>query len=362
MRPRLLASLAIALPLSAGGFYLAFRHVPFGDLWAYGARIDYAWVLPALVVTILGFACRILRWQMILAPSQRVPFSAAYHAMVIGFALNCVLPGRAGEIARPLVLRKIRQVPFLTALSTVAAERLFDLAAVLTLLIPALATIDATPGQSIEFQGYRLDHTLLTRITQGSWAGLGLLLLGIVLLAWPGSRRRLLLLAHRVGTVLRPGKAGPLQRLVDRCLVGIASGVEHAAQGLLCFQRPLILAGILGTTLLAWALNVLAFYIFSFGTPGVRLGPLEMGFVLVVICIFIALPSVPGYWGVWEAGGVFALSVYGIAAAEAAGFTLFIHALQLLPVLAAGWYSSLRVGFRRSDLAAPPRDPGQGPA
>ena len=28
---------------------------------------------------------------------------------------------------------------------------------------------------------------------------------------------------------------------------------------------------------------------------------------MIIICFFIALPSVPGYWGIWEAGGVFAL-------------------------------------------------------
>jgi uncharacterized membrane protein YbhN (UPF0104 family) len=350
MRPRLLASIAIALILSAAGFYLAFRHVPFRDLWAYGERIDYLWLLPSLAATILCYVFRILRWQLILAPSQRVPFAAVYHAMMIGFAVNCVLPARAGEIARPLVLRKTHGVPFITALSTVAAERLFDLAAVLTLLIPALATVNPAAGHTVVFQGYALDSLLLARLTQGAWTGLGLLILGLALLAWPHSRRLLMRLVHRGVMILRPGKVGTPQRLVDRCLAGITRGVESAAQGLLCFQRPLLLAGVLGTTLLVWGLNIASLYLFSLGSPGIRLGPLEMGFVLVVICIFIALPSVPGYWGVWEAAGVFALSVYGTPAAEAAGFTLVSHALQILPVVLAGWYSGLRVGLRRSDL------------
>lgn len=351
MRPRLLASIALALILSAAGFYLAVRHVPFKDLWAYGARIDYLWLLPSLAATVLCYVFRILRWQLILAPSQRVPFAAVYHAMMIGFAVNCVLPARAGEIARPLVLRNTRQVPFATALSTVAAERLFDMAAVLLLLIPTLATVNPAAGRTVRFQEYDLDAALLAHLTRGAWAGLGLLILGLAVLAWPSSRGLLLGLVRRAIMRVRPARAGALQRMADRGLAGINRTVDHAARGLLCFQRPLLLAGVMGTTLLVWGLNIASFYLFSLGTPGIRLRPLEMGFVLVVICVFIALPSVPGYWGVWEAAGVFALSVYGIEAAEALGFTLVSHALQILPVVLAGWYSALRVGLRRSDMA-----------
>ena len=72
--------------------------------------------------------------------------------------------------------------------------------------------------------------------------------------------------------------------------------------------------------------------------------------MMVIICFFIALPSVPGYWGLWEAAGVFALTYLGIAHEPAAGYTLFSHALQILPVIAAGWISCLLLGFRWSEI------------
>jgi hypothetical protein len=63
--------------------------------------------------------------------------------------------------------------------------------------------------------------------------------------------------------------------------------------------------------------------------------------VMVIICLFIALPSVPGYWGLWEAGGVFAMSLFGIPENAAAGFTLANHAVQLFPVIIVGFISAV---------------------
>jgi uncharacterized membrane protein YbhN (UPF0104 family) len=62
---------------------------------------------------------------------------------------------------------------------------------------------------------------------------------------------------------------------------------------------------------------------------------------MVIICFFISLPSVPGWWGLWEAAGVFALSLFGVSSKEAAGFTLANHALQVFPVIIVGLTSAM---------------------
>ena len=79
--------------------------------------------------------------------------------------------------------------------------------------------------------------------------------------------------------------------------------------------------------------------------------------MMVIICFFISLPSVPGWWGLWEAGGVFALSLFGISAKDAAGFTLANHAIQVIPVILIGIVSAMilsvnirRMSFEGKDL------------
>ena len=66
--------------------------------------------------------------------------------------------------------------------------------------------------------------------------------------------------------------------------------------------------------------------------------------VMVIICFFIALPSVPGFWGLWEAGGVFAMALFGVSSKDAAGFTLTNHAVQVFPVIIVGLMSAVYTG------------------
>jgi len=68
---------------------------------------------------------------------------------------------------------------------------------------------------------------------------------------------------------------------------------------------------------------------------------LEITAMMIIICFFIALPSVPGFWGIWEAGGVFALLLFGVSSKDAAGFTLVNHAVQVFPVIFVGLISAM---------------------
>ncbi|PQP33773.1 hypothetical protein C6A37_11205, partial [Desulfobacteraceae bacterium SEEP-SAG9] len=78
--------------------------------------------------------------------------------------------------------------------------------------------------------------------------------------------------------------------------------------------------------------------------PGIGLSYLELFTVMIIICFFIALPSVPGFWGLWEAGGVFALTLFGVSSKDAAGFTLANHAVQMFPVIIVGLISAVITG------------------
>ena len=76
------------------------------------------------------------------------------------------------------------------------------------------------------------------------------------------------------------------------------------------------------------------------GCPGIDLSFAQILAVMIIICFFIALPSVPGFWGIWEAGGVFGLALFGVTAKNAAGYTLANHAVQVFPVIFAGLVSA----------------------
>ncbi|MDP3285228.1 MAG: hypothetical protein Q8M56_12435, partial [Desulfobacterales bacterium] len=46
----------------------------------------------------------------------------------------------------------------------------------------------------------------------------------------------------------------------------------------------------------------------------------------------------------WEAGGIFAMSLFGVSAKDAAGYTLINHVIQMVPVIIAGLVSAMITG------------------
>jgi hypothetical protein len=129
--------------------------------------------------------------------------------------------------------------------------------------------------------------------------------------------------------------------VINRVSKPLTSFVENFAQGFHLVRYPKRLFACISLSLMIWSLSALSFYLFSLGSPGIDLTFLELSAVMVIIMFFIALPSVPGFWGLWEAGGVFALSLFGISARDAAGFTLANHAVQMFPVIIMGFVSAI---------------------
>lgn len=124
---KLTLSLLAGTVISAAALYFALRNVPLNRLGDYFSAINYLWAVPSVVMVVLCFLLRALRWQVILGSNRKIGFWRAYHPMMIGFLINCVLPGRVGEVARPIILQRKEAVPFSTGLATVAAERVFDI-------------------------------------------------------------------------------------------------------------------------------------------------------------------------------------------------------------------------------------------
>jgi uncharacterized protein (TIRG00374 family) len=341
MNKKMTISFIGGLVVSAAALYFAFRKVPLSDLISYLASINYFWVLPALAVVMISFYLRAVRWQMILASSRKITIWRAYHPMMIGFMINCVLPGRLGEVARPVILQKKEKVPFTTGLATVAAERIFDLCLLILLFIITVNAIQVRPDVNVPFGKYQLNRETLDFIF-GSMLKLGVVLIAGIILVSIGKIREFFYGIIRYGPNLI-FFAGPEFKMTIRqklCEL-IIRIIENIAQGftLIRYPKKIILCSVF--SLLIWALLAFSYYLFSLGSPGVNLTFYELAVVMVIICFFISLPSVPGWWGLWEAAGVFAMSLFGVSAKEAAGFTLANHALQVFPVIIMGMASAM---------------------
>jgi uncharacterized protein (TIRG00374 family) len=335
--------------ISAVALYFAFKNVPLAELFNYLASINYFWVLPAVLVAVFSFMLRAVRWQIILESTRRISFRRAFHPLMIGFMINCVLPGRLGEVARPVILQKEEKVPFATGLATVLAERVFDICFLILLFMLTAGGLKIDPDQYVAFGTYQLDKETLQTVFD-TMLKLGAVLIAGIAIFSVGKARDLIYSAILFTPELlffagKRFKAAVRKKICEP----VINILKNIAQGFALIRYPKKIILCAGFSALIWGLQACSYYLVSLGCPGINLTYFEITTMMVIICFVISLPSVPGWWGLWEAGGVFALSLFGISAKDAAGFTLANHAVQVIPVIIIGFISAmiLSVNIRR---------------
>ena len=353
MTHRSLIWLCVGILFSAIGLYLAFRNVPLSALVAYARQFDYRWSLPAATALALAYLVRTVRWYWLLLPAGKSRMTSAYHSIVISMMINCLLPGRAGELARPLVLKKTDSIPMSSSLAALGVERLLDLWALLTLLLPIFMAIGTDQSTVVHFNGLTLSRELLMDLSGMALATAAGLMAVVLVIGSDRLRGAFMAWMLRWPVCFRSAGMNTMGNRLELTLPKLVGLIENSAAGFraICRLKGFLMAA--AVSVVFWGMNALCFFCLSLGSQGIDLSLGNMASVMVIICLFIALPSVPGFWGLWEAAGVFALSLYGISNEMAAGFALFSHAFTLIPVIVAGWLSCLVLGLNWTHWAHP---------
>ncbi len=349
---RAFLSLLVGIVVSGTALYFAFKNVPLSELLAFIGQVNYLWIGPAVILAVISFFLRSVRWRIILGTHRNIGFWSVHHPLMIGFMLNCIMPGRVGELVRPALLFQREHVPFATGLATVAAERVFDIAMLLFIFILTLGTIRIDPNIDISFSGYHLTRSTLVTIGQGMAELSMVLLFGIILVSIDSSRQIINRMIMRLPKLLFLVSSDFQQFVRDKICARLVTVTENIASGFSLVKNPGQLILCTGLTVIIWLMVGISYFMVALGSPGIPLTMVEILIYMVIICFFIALPSVPGYWGLWEAGGMFGLALFGIAPKNAAGFTLINHAIQLLPIiiigLASAWITGVNI-WKASD-------------
>ena len=129
MNGKFLGALKYLLLLLAGLglLWLAFRNENIGDVWAKIRVADPYWLGASVILAILAFISRAVRWVMLIEPLGYKPrLSITLYALMIGYLANLAVP-RIGEITRCASLSKSEKVPFNGLIGTVIVERAIDL-------------------------------------------------------------------------------------------------------------------------------------------------------------------------------------------------------------------------------------------
>ena len=341
---KIILSLLFGIICSGAALYVSFRNVPLTQLLDYVITINPWFTIASLLIGLSTYLLRALRWQMILGPVKKIGFWHAYHPLVISFMINCILPGRLGELARPTILFKRDKVEFSKTLATVALERIFDFLTLLIIFIVIMGALNVNSSLSLAFNGYQINKETLYAIrTKTIYASIILMGL-IIMLILPTTRKALGRFISWLPSVLIFTTEHFRSRLSKRLSIKTHAILDNIALGFEVLKSPSKILACLLLSFGVWLVTFIAFYAIVLGSNGVDITFLQGAAVVIFICFFIMLPSVPGYWGIWEVGGIYGLMLFGVPKVEAAGLTLTYHFMQIIPLILVGLVSAWVTG------------------
>lgn len=345
--------LIVGLVISALFIYLAlwWGNVSYSELWSAIAKTNWWWGAAMIAVTMLSFYWRAFRWKIMLDPVKKVTAARLFDPLMVGFAFNNVLPARAGEIARPFALKKKEGVPFGAGLSTVVVERFVDVLTLLVFLIimPYIVTFDETVTRSYSLGGGRTVDVNAAWIQDNlpKMSVLALVLLcGIVSFLIPPIKEFYFLILRKMPVI--PDKFK--EKLID-----FANGFVEGFNSLKSFKAVVL---VIIHSAIIWLLIAFGYQVMAWGFPGVEMSFNQAIAFMVIVCVVISIPSSPGFFGVFEFGGVVALVMMGLVpntpegGSQAFAYTLVAHFLQWAPTTIVGLISATRLSISASEAEA----------
>ena len=302
------------------------------EVVAYARGADPLLLLLSVLLATATFPLRTIRWRLILRDAEGRGFAwmPLWHATAIGFMANNLLPARAGEVARAYVVQRQLPVRFTTALGSVGVERVFD--ALLMLALMAVAIVAPSFPANTLVQGRSLSGlATIAAVFFGA-----ILLVALLVVHRPGPWLALL---GRVSHRLLPARAA------DR-ITHWAAGI---VDGLAVLKSPARFAGVVAWSIVVWVVNAAAFAV-CFRAFGLDV-PLEAALLLQGIIGFgVAVPSTPGFVGVFEAATRVTLAVYAVDPSRAVSYALTYHLTTFIPITLLGLWSLSRLHLRLGEL------------
>jgi len=301
----------ISIVLAVLFLYLALRNLDWQIFFDTLKNARYAFLPIVLLWGSVGFLIRALRLRILLASEGPLPISNVFWANMAGYLGNNILPARAGELVRAAYLAQKNNIGAPFALAVGLVERLMDLIALLVLGSFALASSGiVSPAFQNALNGISI---------------LGLIgLIAIFVLPHFGEIIGRLIMNF---PVLKEAHKIKLDHFLQQFLSGLRS--------LYSFKRVIQFTGLTG---LIWLMDAIGTVFLAYILKIPLL--LQQAFVLLAaLGLSSAIPSTPGYVGVYQFVAVTILAPFGISKADALAYILISQILGYLIIVFWGLLS-----------------------
>ena len=327
----------IAIGISLLFLGLFFSRIDLRETWEKLGEADYFLLIPAILVYFVAVYFRTLRWRYLLAPVKTLAVVRLYPVVVVGYMANNLLPLRLGEMIRAYYIGEREKISKVSALATIAVERVFDgltllfFAAVVSLFLPLIGLLQGL--------GERAGIPWVLLVLAMS---MPFVLIAAFMVVASSSPRWLETLVDRV-TERLPGRVGSR-----------VNGLAHLfIDGLAVLQSPRRLLAVCLLSLPVWLLEALMYYLlaFSFDFDQVFSMAEMAGVILLVTAVSnlaTAVPAAGGGIGTFEVAAAATLTLLGVEASTAGAYTIVVHTALLVPVTLLGliylWIDKISLG------------------
>jgi uncharacterized protein (TIRG00374 family) len=307
----------LVLPVLVGAVALFVFHGPnWHQVHDAFTIVQWDWVAAAIGLNLLSVVARAFAWETTINQSLEPPhpkFPLVFSAFSVGLFANAVLPGRVGELARAVVLRRRlpnRKGTTATLIGSVFAHRMFD--------VPPAATLVVFVVVTAKLPGWALGSI-------GGALGIGVLLMAAAFVLARRQNREL----HELGRVRALFARGREGLAILRAPKAAAVAVAFQYLGWFC------------QLLAVWA-AMRAFHIDH---------PLSVaGLVLVLINVVTIVPFWPGNVGVVQIAIATSLVGYNVAYARGFAFGIGLQAIEASVGVGVGLIFLAREGLSYATL------------
>lgn len=284
-RPAVLKNAVMAvlgLAVGAGFLWLALRKVDVADLRATVASLDASLMVFSTLLYWVALSLRVLRWQLLLRELGPAPLPAVAETLVVGYAVNNVLPARLGEVARAAYAKRRLGIGRARVFGSIVIERVLDLLAILACLGGGLVVL------------YYADHAARQPTFEMLALNAGVII-GVAILAL---------------AVLKSGNLGRL-----RIPPQIMTLCHDFSAGIASLNRRSALLAVLLSAII-WAFEVAAL-VQAFHALSVHLELGQAMLVMGIASLSTLVPTAPGYLGTYQL--VFAIAMHAFGLPETTG-------------------------------------------
>jgi uncharacterized protein (TIRG00374 family) len=297
----------VAAAFAAVLLYFSLRGIEWGRVWEATLHARWRYLGLSSLMATVTFFLRSLRWRLLLNAQGSIGVGTVFWANMAGYLGNNFLPARAGEIVRTLLISERSPLSKTYVLTTAITERLLD--AVTLVLCGSVALLDME-------QKPAWMHDAGRSIAAAAIAGV------VAIAALP----------YLEGFAVKLLRRLPLPEGIRLRLLGL---IEQVTLGLRAFHRPSRLAGFVALTAVIWTMDTVGTMVAT-----QALG-LDVSFSLALLLIVglglgSALPSTPGYVGIYQFVAITVLTPFGIDRNDALAYIILWQAAAYILVLALG--------------------------